>query len=129
MPDLWIATVTRRAWIAMISAVDVNLAGVLPLFLTGAMAVQIGHDFAIGPREIGFVIAAFAAMSFIGSAPLGRQVGRLGISTSLVAAATISGLALLGCAISPNGSWLAAALGLAGLGNAIGQTSPCVSKV
>lgn len=114
---------TRGAWLAVISAVAVNLAGVLPLFLTGAMAVQIGNDLAIGPREIGFIIAAFAALSFIGSAPLGRQVGRFGISTSLITAAIISGFALLGSAMAPSSLWLAAALGLAGLGNALGQTS------
>lgn len=114
---------SRSTRFAIASAVTVNLAGVLPLFLTGAMAVQISNDFGVGPREIGLMIAAFAAMSFVGSAPLGRQVGRLGISRSLIAAAIISGLALLGSALAPDGLWLAAALGLAGIGNAIGQTS------
>ena len=42
---------------ALLAAVSVNLAGVLPLFLTGALSVQIGRDFGLNPAELGVVLA------------------------------------------------------------------------
>ena len=48
---------------ALLVAVTTNLAGVLPLFLTGAMSVQIGRELGLDPSGIGWLLAGFAVMS------------------------------------------------------------------
>lgn len=111
-------TTGRRA---VLAAVAVNLMGVLALFLTGAMSVQIGRDFGIAPTAIGALASLFALSTALGSAPLGRQVRRLGVRRSMWAATTASCTALLICAVSPSVPVLAAGLLIGGLGNAIGQ--------
>lgn len=113
-------TPARRA---LLAAVSVNLAGVLPVFLTGAMSVQIGRDFRLDAAGIGVVLAGFAAVSVLFSAPLGARVGRLGITPSLRLSAGLAAVALLGCALSPGQWWLAGAVAIGGLANALGQTS------
>lgn len=106
---------------AILAAVSVNLAGVLPLFLTGAMAVQIGRDLQFGPAGIGLLSAAYAGSALVGSAPLGRRVGRIGVRRSLRLAAIIAALALLGASVAPTTELLALALAAGGLANALGQ--------
>lgn len=105
----------------MLAAVAVNLMGVLALFLTGAMSVQIGREFGIAPASIGILASVFALATSLGSAPLGRQVRRLGVRRSLWAATAASCVSLLACAASPSVPALAVALFIGGLGNAIGQ--------
>ena len=106
---------------AVIAAVAVNLMGVLALFLTGAMSVQIGREFGINPATIGALASVFALSTTLGSAPLGRQVRRLGVRRSMWAATTASTTALLVCATSPSAPVLGLGLLVGGLGNAIGQ--------
>jgi MFS family permease len=105
----------------VLAAVAVNLMGVLALFLTGAMSVQIGREFDIAPASIGALASLFAVSTTLGSAPLGRQVRRLGVRRSLWAATTASCTALLICAVSSSVQMLALGLLVGGLGNAIGQ--------
>lgn len=105
----------------MLAAVLVNLSGVLALFLTGAMSVQIGREFGVNPASIGAMASLFAVSTTLGSAPLGRQVRRLGVRWSMWAATGASATALLICAVSPSLPVLAAGLLVGGLGNAIGQ--------
>ena len=106
---------------AVIAAVAVNLMGVLALFLTGAMSVQIGREFGVNPASIGALATVFALSTTLGSAPLGRQVRRLGVRRSLWAATATSSTALLICATARSVPWLAAGLLVGGEGNAIGQ--------
>jgi MFS family permease len=104
-----------------VAALAINLAGVLPLFLTGGMAVQIGRDLGFGAAGLGLLSASFALTTMLGSAPLGGRVGGLGVRRSLRRAGLISAGALLGAAVSPNAGWLAGALMVGGLANALGQ--------
>lgn len=105
----------------MLAAVAVNLMGVLALFLTGAMSVQIGREFGVTPASVGALASVFALATSAGSAPLGRQVRRLGVRRSMWVATAASSVALLACAASSSIPMLAAALFVGGLGNAIGQ--------
>lgn len=106
---------------AVLAAVSVNLAGVLPLFLTGGMAVQIGRDLEFGPTIIGVLSACYAAAAMAGSAPLGSQVGRLGVQRSLRTAAIAAAVALGLAAVAPTTAVLGLAMVLGGCANAIGQ--------
>lgn len=105
----------------MLAAVAVNLMGVLALFLTGAMSVQIGREFDVTPATVGALASLFAVSTTLGSAPLGRQVRRLGVRRSLWVATSASSVALLVCAASRSIQMLGVALLIGGLGNAIGQ--------
>ena len=106
---------------AVLAAVAVNLMGVLALFLTGAMSVQIGREFGVTPASVGALASLFAVSTSLGSAPLGRQVRRLGVRRSLWVATGTSCIALLLCAMSSSVVMLGAALLVGGLGNALGQ--------
>lgn len=114
----WTMTTSRRA---VAAAVLANLAGVLPLFLTGAMAVQLGRDFSIDPASIAVLASLFAATTMAGSAPLGRQVRRLGVRQSVRVASVGAAFATVACAASGSLIMLAAALMVAGIANALGQ--------
>ncbi len=106
---------------AVLAAVAVNLVSVLPLFLTGAMAVQIGRTFAIQPTSIAVMASIFALTSMLGSAPLGGRVGRWGVRRSLTIAAGTAAATLIIAGLSPSTWVLGAALAIAGASNALGQ--------
>lgn len=112
---------TARPVRATLAAVGINLAGVLPLFLTGGMAVQIGRDLGFGPTGVGVLAGCYAASAMLGSAPLGGRVGVFGVRRSLRWAAVVAAAALTGAALAPSALWLGFALVVAGLANAIGQ--------
>jgi predicted MFS family arabinose efflux permease len=106
---------------AVVAALSVNLMSVLPLFLTGAMAVQIGRELKISAASVGILASLFAIASMAGSAPLGRQVRRLGVRRSLRITSAFSAAALLLACVSPTVWFLGGAMLLAGAGNSLGQ--------
>ncbi len=106
---------------AIAAALGVNLVGVLPLFLTGAMAVQIGRDLGFGATGVGLLSGSYALTTMVGSAPLGGRVGAIGVKRSLRGAGLVSASALLAAALAMGTGWLAAALAVGGLANAVGQ--------
>ncbi len=112
---------TDRPVRAVAASLGINLAGVLPLFLTGGMAVQIGRSLGFGPTGVGVLAACYAASTMLGSAPLGGRVGRFGVRRSLRLAGGISALALAAAAVAPSELLLGAALAVGGLANALGQ--------
>jgi MFS family permease len=65
----------------------VAVVGVLPSFLLGALAVQMGRDLGFGPAGLGGATAAFFVVSAFGSVPLGLLADRLGGPRSLRACA------------------------------------------
>lgn len=106
---------------AVLAAVSVNLIGVLPLFLTGAMAVQIGRDLEITPVTVGILASFFALAAMLGSAPLGRKVRDWGVRRSLRGSSLVAAGALLLAAATTSVVVLGGALFIAGLGNGLGQ--------
>lgn len=106
---------------AVLAALSVNLMSVLPLFLTGAMSVQIGRELGVAPASIGVLASLFALASMASSAPLGRQVGRLGVRRSLRITSCFSAAALVVAAAAPSVWLLGAAMILSGVGNGLGQ--------
>lgn len=106
---------------AVLAAVSVNLAGVLILFLSGAMAVQVGRDLGFGPAGVGLLSASYAGAALLGSAPLGGRVGRIGVQRSLRIASAVAAAALLLAALAPSTAVLAGAMVVGGGANAIGQ--------
>jgi MFS family permease len=105
---------------AVLLAVAVATAGVLPGFLTGGLAVQIRGELGFGEGALGFAVAAFFAASALASVVSGRVVERLGSTLGMRFAAVASAASLLAVSVlATSWWWLCACLVLGGLGNAI----------
>jgi MFS family permease len=105
---------------AVLLAVVVATAGVLPGFLTGGLAVQIRGELDFGEGALGFAVAVFFAASALASVVSGRVVERLGSSLGMRLATAASAASLLAVSVlASSWWWLCACLVLGGLGNAI----------
>jgi predicted MFS family arabinose efflux permease len=93
----------------------------LPLFLVGALAVQIRADFVFDAASLGLMIGIGRGAGVITSVPLGSLADRLGATRALGVAAFISVVASIGVAVAA-WSWLslAAWLVLASTANSLG---------
>ena len=105
---------------AVLLAVAVATAGVVPAFLTGGMAVQIRAEFGFGEGALGLAVAVFFATSALASVVFGRVVERVGSSLGMRLAAVVSAASLLAISVLAGSWWgLIACLVLGGLGNSI----------
>jgi MFS family permease len=105
---------------AVLLAVAVATAGVLPGFLTGGLAVQIRGELGFGQGALGVAVAVFFAASALASAVSGRVVERVGSSSGMRLAAAVSAASLLAVAVLAGSWWgLVFCLVLGGVGNAI----------
>src|SRR5690242_21933186 len=77
---------------AAAGAVTVTTVSVLPVFLTGALAVQISGELGFDPAGLGLVVALYFGVSALCSLPVGWLVERLG-------ARLMSQVAVLGVAV------------------------------
>jgi MFS family permease len=77
---------------AAVGAVTVTTVSVLPVFLTGALAVQISAELGFDPAGLGLVVALYFGVSALCSLPVGRLVERWGGTVT-------SRLAVLGVAV------------------------------
>jgi MFS family permease len=74
-------------------AVAITTATVLPVFLLGALSVQIGDELGFDPAALGVVVSAYFGVSALVSLPVGKLVERLGSRRT-------SRIALVGAAIA-----------------------------
>jgi MFS family permease len=77
---------------AAAGAITVTTVSVLPVFLTGALAVQLAGELGFNPAGLGLVVALYFGVSALCSLPVGRLVERWG-------GATTSRIAVLGVAV------------------------------
>lgn len=106
-----------------VAAVSVALVGTLPVFLTGALAVQIGRDVTFGAARLGLASGAFFGAAAVGSALMGRLAERIGPGRAMRGAAVCSALLQASLAATPGYGALLASLTLAGLANSLAQVS------
>lgn len=107
---------------ALIVGASVTVACSLPVFFTGAMAVQISTELGFGPVGIGGAVAAFFATMALVSIHLGRVVDRFGATLSMRIAALGGGASALGVALlARNWPSLVGWLVLSGLAAALAQ--------
>jgi MFS family permease len=72
-------TLSRRAMVrATVAAVSTTTVTVLPVFLTGGLAVQIGGELGFDPAGLGLIVALFFGVSALASLPAGWLVERFG---------------------------------------------------
>lgn len=111
----------RRVLSPTLAAVAVTTVGVLPVYLLGALAVQVRSELGLTRSGVGALVATFFAAAAAGSLLGGRYADRLGPTLVMRLAAALAGAALLGCALAPGTTGLAGGLVLAGLANGLGQ--------
>jgi MFS family permease len=103
-------------------AIAAATTGVLPVFLTGALAVSLRHALALSSTTLGIAVATFFAASALCSASAGRRAERHG-ALPLMRAAALCAVVSLGAVplVARNAGWLAACLALGGVANGVMQ--------
>jgi MFS family permease len=104
-----------------LSAVSVALVGTLPVFMTGALAVQIGRDVELGATRLGIASGVFFGAAAVASALMGRLAERVGPGRAMRSAAVASAVLQATMALSPGYAWLLLSLLVAGPANALAQ--------
>lgn len=95
--------------------------GVLPVFLVGGLAVQLGQDLDLSPSGIGLAGSLFFAVGALTARPLAGLTERIGPTPALRLAAGGSAVCLALMAAVPSGAWLIVVLCCAGVPTALSQ--------
>jgi len=103
--------------------VVIAVLAVLPVFLTGALAVQLQRDLDFGAAALGGMVAIFFVTSALGSPLMGQVVERLDSARAAGLATTLTALAALGATVAQSWMHLVLTLTLAGIANSIAQPS------
>ena len=106
---------------AMVLGVSATVVYTLPLFLTGALAVELTRELAFGSAGLGVAVAANRVSAAALTPVLGRVADQLGATRSLRLSAGIAAVASLGIATTAR-NWLTLVVWLTilGVGAAIG---------
>jgi MFS family permease len=106
----------------VVAAVGSTGLGVLPVWLLGGLAVQLGADLDFGESELGIAVAVYFTVSALASVPGGRLVERIGWVAGVGLTAGLSALAMLSVAV---GAWswqlLVVLLAIGAIGNGLSQ--------
>jgi MFS family permease len=95
-----------------------------PVFLTGALGVQLRDDIGLTATHVGLAMGSSFGVAAVLSAPMGRVAERLGPRRGFRVGLTTSALAMLAVALLARNVWqFCLLLGLAGAGNALNQPS------
>lgn len=106
---------------AVIGAVTTCVACVIPVFLVGGQAVQIGAELRFDPAGLGLLVSIYFGVSALAGVPTGALVERLGAARTARAAIVVSAATLAGIAAAPSYPALAGLLVIAGPANTLGQ--------
>jgi MFS family permease len=105
-----------------VGAVTTTVACVLPVFLVGGLAVQIGDELRFSPAGLGVAVAVYFGVSAVASVPAGRLVERFGPATTARAAIALAAAGLLAIgAFARSLAGLVALLAAGAAANALGQ--------
>ncbi|MFG1886835.1 MFS transporter [Micromonospora sp. NPDC049051] len=109
---------------AVAGAVAVTIACVLPVFLLGGLAVQMGEELDFSPAGLGLAVAAYFGVGALASVPSGVLAERYGPAVVARAGILLSAACLLAVAgVAHSYPVLLGLLALAGTANALGQIS------
>lgn len=96
-------TSRRQAGWVVAASLSVAVAGMLPIYLVGALAVQIREDFALSSTALGFAATSFFLASAVGSALIGRRVDQWGWQRAMTLSSAAQVAILLGLAVFADG--------------------------
>lgn len=112
----------RSAWRTILVSVAVTGVTVLPVWLVGALGVQLMTSLAFSASGLGGGVAIFFAASALTSVPAGRLVERLTLRHSLSLAAALASVCMFGVGrLATSWHHLVAFLIIGGIANAVGQ--------
>ncbi|WP_405114486.1 MFS transporter [Micromonospora sp. NBC_01405] len=112
----------RRPLRAGAGAVATTVACVLPIFLVGGLAVQMGADLGFSPAGLGLVVSVYFGVSALASVPSGALVERLGPTVVARAGILLSAGSMLAvAALARSYPVLVVLLALGAAANALGQ--------
>lgn len=112
----------RRTVRAAGGAIATTIACVLPVFLLGGLAVQMGQDLHFSPAGLGLAVSVYFGISALASVPSGALVERYGSAGVARAGILLSAGSLLAvAALARSYPVLVGLLGLSGAANALGQ--------
>lgn len=107
---------------AATGAVAVTIASVLPVFLIGGLAVQLGDDLGFSPAGLGLAVSVYFGVGALASVPSGRLVERYGPAVVARCAILLSaGTMLAVAALARSYAVLVGLLALGAAANALGQ--------
>ncbi|MEV4462529.1 MFS transporter [Micromonospora echinofusca] len=107
---------------AVTGAVAVTIACVLPVFLLGGLAVQMGEDLGFSPAGLGLAVSVYFGVGALASVPSGVLAERYGSTVVARAGILLSAACLLSVAgLARSYAVLLGLLALAGAANALGQ--------
>ena len=113
---------------ATIIAGGATIVGVLPMLLTGALAVQLTTQLGFGAAGLGLVIASFRGTSAAATLFLGRVADRLGASVSLRLATALSAISGIGIATTAR-SWGTLVAWMVASGIALALAQPASNRL
>lgn len=130
MTGSWHSGARPHGWFGlppMLATVAATTVGLLPVFLTGTLAVQIGRDLTLSTTRLGIAVAAFFGSSAVCSAGLGRLSDRVGGTAMMRWGIAPAVIALLAIGLGIHRFWeLAVALTVAGVAN--GAIQPAANR-
>ena len=112
----------RRAVRAGAGATVTTIVCVLPVFLVGGLAVQLGDELRFSPAGLGLAVSIYFGVSALASVPSGALVERYGPATVARAGILLSAASLLAVAgLARAYPMLVTLLALSAAANALGQ--------
>ncbi|MGS2613773.1 MFS transporter [Micromonospora sp. LZ34] len=115
-------TAPTRPVRAAAGAVAVTIACVLPVFLVGGLAVQLGEDLGFSPAGLGLAVSVYFGVGALASVPSGSLAERYGPAVVARAGILLSAGCLLAvAALARSYPVLVGLLALGGTANALGQ--------
>lgn len=112
----------RPAIRTTIGAVTTTIASVVPVFLLGGLAVQVGEELDFSPAGLGMAVAIYFGTSALTSVPAGALVERYGPTVTARAAIVLSAASMLAIAVAARSYPALVVLLAAGAGaNGLGQ--------
>ena len=107
-----------------LGAVATTIASVVPVFLVGGLAVQMGAELGFSPAGLGLAFAVYFGVSALSSVPAGALVERYGAAAAARAGILIAAAGLLAIAVAARSfAVLMVLLALSATANALGQLS------
>jgi MFS family permease len=106
-----------------VGAVTTTIASVLPVFLLGGLAVQVGGELGFSPAGLGIAVAIYFGVSALTSVPAGALVERYGPAVTARAAIVLSAGCLLAISAASSYPMLVAVLAAGASANGLGQLS------
>lgn len=102
---MWVGDTARRARRAVLTGALATVVCSLPLYLTGALAVQLTEDLAFGLTQLGIAVAMFRAIGVVTSSFMGVLADRIGAKLSLRIAVGLAATSAIGVGGASSSWW------------------------